>query len=57
MAPLIIYKNKGKSEHLKMIRELDVDRSELAKHVAISGHRIDADSMWWTRNALGRRES
>ena len=37
--------DKRKSEHVRMIRELDVDRSELAKHVATSGHRIDIDSL------------
>ena len=36
---------KRKSEHVKMIRELDVDRSELAKHVVYSDHKIDIDSM------------
>ena len=37
--------NKRKAEHVRNIRELDADKSELAKHVLDTGHRIDIDAL------------
>lgn len=37
--------DKRKMEHIRNIRDMDTDRSEMAKHVMESGHSIDIDSM------------